>query len=139
MTVNLTYADVVKAGEEVVKEAGPDFVYAPIDTESYGSKCVYVNGASPSCAVGRILSKLGVPIDVLEAMDERDATDERVEIDADIPDVTFASADRLVAAGYLPDSLAFVYLGTFQERQDGGIPYGEAHSYALADVAEVTA
>jgi hypothetical protein len=51
---------------EVVAEAGEDYTYPPA---MKGEACTYVAGGKPSCLIGRVLFKLGVPLERLEEAD----------------------------------------------------------------------
>jgi hypothetical protein len=54
--VSLTTASLFAAIEEVVAEAGPDFVYeSPVPSE-----CLYLYNDVPSCLFGKALDKLGI-------------------------------------------------------------------------------
>lgn len=67
----VTYDKLVATAEDLVEEKGKDFVYLPPN----GSDCVYVekneedNSAEPSCFVGQIFFRLGMPISELESWD----------------------------------------------------------------------
>ena len=51
--------------DEAVAEFGEDYVYSQDDTGS----CNYVRNGAPSCLVGQVLAKAGVPLDRLAAAD----------------------------------------------------------------------
>lgn len=51
--------------DEAVAEFGEDYVYSQGDTGS----CNYVRSGAPSCLVGQVLAKAGVPLDRLAAAD----------------------------------------------------------------------
>lgn len=91
---------------EVVAEAGPDFVY-----KSPGQYCRYEYKGQPSCLVGRVLNRLGVPVEALAGLDE------------DYPAVN--DVDFVSLGLSLPDD-AVIALQAVQEWQDEGNKWGDA-------------
>lgn len=107
----ITREDALRALEEVVAEAGEDYVYQP---PNQGLTCVYVADGRPSCLVGRALFRLGVSIETLHWLDRefggfycRDLNDELPE---KIP----------------MDESAAIAFARAQERQDARCSWGEA-------------
>lgn len=115
-----TLDQVKDAGVALVAEVGEDFVYKEVQDVT----CVYVENGSPSCAVGRILHSLGVPVEVLSDMDSGVTG---------YPTI-FAGDETFRASGFDVDDLAGEYLGFFQLNQDNRLSYGAAHRAALAEV-----
>jgi hypothetical protein len=64
--IELNYATTVEILDGLVEEFGSDHVYVK---GAYG-KCDYVRDGKPSCIVGHVLAKVGVPIERLEAADK---------------------------------------------------------------------
>jgi hypothetical protein len=102
----LTRDRAVELLEELIAEFGADYVYQPPD----GTHCVYVHDDQPSCGVGHVLARAGVPVDVLASVDG----------------TNFASVtEAVVFEDYVePDALDL--LGVFQLAQDDHAPWGES-------------
>lgn len=66
---HVTIEQVAETIEAVVAEAGTDYLYTRRPARS-GSTCHYVHEGSADCIVGRVLARLGVPIEWLAAQDE---------------------------------------------------------------------
>jgi hypothetical protein len=64
---------VIRVMKQVVAEAGQNFVYdAPEPEPVHLKACVYAYEGRPSCLVGRVLAKMGVPIETLESFGHED-------------------------------------------------------------------
>lgn len=63
--IELTYATAVEILDGLVEEFGADYVYP----QGENGKCDYVRDGEPSCIVGHVLAKVGVPIERLKAAD----------------------------------------------------------------------
>lgn len=63
--IELNYTTAVEILDGLVEEFGSDHVYVK---GMYG-KCDYVRGGKPSCIVGHVLAKVGVPIERLSQAD----------------------------------------------------------------------
>ena len=85
--------------------------------------CSYVQNGEPACLVGYALTILGVPMDVLKAMD----TPRSAEIN------TIRVKELLRAQNVTLDWPTLLVFTTAQARQDNGIPWGEALAAAKAD------
>lgn len=97
-----------------IAEANPDFVYQ----RPPGSGCVYVHDGRPSCLIGRALWNLGaIDADFENAVDDRAR---RVN--------QFGVMGLLELLGLSLSSDESVLLMTIQDRQDDGLPWGEAVS-----------
>lgn len=66
MADQITTATATATLKAVVKEYGEDYVYPPAQS---GDNCRYVIDDKPSCLVGIVLARLGVPITHLKAGD----------------------------------------------------------------------
>lgn len=62
--IELTISTAVEILDELVEEFGSDYVY-----ESTDGRWHYVRDGKPSCIVGHVLAKVGVPIERLEVAD----------------------------------------------------------------------
>lgn len=103
--------------EEVVTEAGEDYVYS--FNYGYQGTCVYVSDGKPACLVGRVLAKHGVPVQELAAWDNL----------ANIG----ASAIDQVNAPFITDEALKILL-TAQLTQDDGATWGQALCEAKAEL-----
>lgn len=97
---------------ELVTEFGADYVYEPPD----GTACVYVWDGEPSCGVGHVLYRAGVPLDVLRAVDG----------------TYVAGVHEAVVFEDFAEPAALDLLSDFQDGQDASVPWGEALRRALA-------
>ncbi|KAF4408621.1 hypothetical protein [Streptomyces lycii] len=82
----------------------PEYVY---DEQDEDGSCQYVNNGAPSCLVGHVLHRLGVPLDVLR---EREG-DKALHVARDLLSVSDVTAGCLNRA---------------QIRQDDGETWGDA-------------
>lgn len=111
--IELTYATTVEILDGLVEEFGSDYVY---DKGSDG-KCHYVRDGKPSCIVGHVLAKVGVPIERLKAADTTS------------PDGISAGSllGGLVTEGVLhATGSVWTLLAEAQYWQDRSTPWGEA-------------
>lgn len=118
--IKLTDQDVINTLAEIVSEYGDDHVYeAPMD------RCVYVHGGQPSCLVGKMLHKVGIPLEKLEKFDLDNGTPAAMAISclmqADVIDVS---------------SEAIQALSEVQSTQDAGYPWGVALQSAKSVLSE---
>jgi hypothetical protein len=84
MTINLQ--TLIQTLEEVVAEAGEDYVYPPDrpeNTTNDSSTCWYVWDGQPDCIAGRALFQLGVPIEVLSQYEGEPANTIPSDLDED--------------------------------------------------------
>jgi hypothetical protein len=108
--------------EAEVTELGADFIYE----RPKGSRiCLYVLNGQPSCLIARVLAKMGVPLEVLELMDQDGRTgrydtgancDSMINV-ADDFNITRAAAHLMLKA---------------QQDQDNSYAYGDVLSAATA-------
>lgn len=102
--------------ESVVEEKGRDFVYKPVtDADGNDEGCLYWHEDGPSCGVGVVAYKAGVPVEDIKAADTGGG------------DSVLDSNPHLKK--YF-DPMAIQYLRTFQDAQDDGISWGEAFDRA---------
>lgn len=84
-------------------EAGEDYLYT-----SSLEKCTYVRDGEPSCLIGRVLAKHGVPLEVLTEWDECES-----------------SGIAVISPNFIEDR-ALIILTEVQKRQDQGSTWGAA-------------
>lgn len=108
--------------EAAVEERSANYIYEiPKDA---GGKCVYQSEGVPSCGVGLALSKAGVSISALAALDHSPSLDAPVSIGTN-------SARLILAAhGVKLTPQASLVLDAFQGRQDSRSTWGDALSDA---------
>lgn len=113
---------VISGLKALVDESGEDYVYTPVEGE-YGTRCVYVNGESASCGVGRFLANLGVPLERL-----READGENCGGGLPANDLL----EELSGEGVISiDEKSISALWRFQGENDLYQPWGYAVEYAL--------
>lgn len=97
----------------------PDYVYETPDGYSPG-RCVYANpeATEPSCIVGHLLHRNGVPLALLNELDDGDTPAEDISDHPDIP-MELEARWLLVAV---------------QGRQDRGVPWGKAVAESLQEL-----
>lgn len=136
----ITLADATRLLDEMVQEVGPDYVY--INNEGHSAVfdevnieciepvvCQYVHGTrlhnesfapltdmSPGCGIGRILIKLGVPMDLLA----------KINCDAF---GSVAVMNWFVNMFDFDDDAVGIFI-SFQNQQDSGREYGKALTHA---------
>jgi len=111
MDVNLDR--VVETAKMVVAERGADYVYKK-PTNTFGVlTCLYVDQDQPSCLVGHVLHRLGVPLETLKSADQFSfpATD--------------VCCDLLRGSAFDDEEIGH-FLDAVQSRQDIGRTWGEA-------------
>lgn len=122
----ITLDMVLEAIDHAVGVRGADYVDPATGQVSPG-ECKYVRGGAPSCIIGTALAHLGVPLEVLEEIDDSD--DPTVGGGEDFlqilheADVTFAPHVRPV-------------LAVAQITQDSGRTWGQAQDKARQKAAE---
>lgn len=129
----ITTAEVRQGLKSLLAEVGGDFRYEPHpqamgNTGRTWDRCFYVNPetGAPDCGVGKVLGKLGVPVDVLRQMDDQDASD-----------IYSAAVETVLAeAGFAIDEPGLLTLREFQKSQDMESSYGHAIPQALGFSAE---
>lgn len=105
----LDYGQALVFLEKAVADKGPDYVYrrtTPVTESEYetGQTCLYFEQGQPSCIVGHVMSYMGV-------------THSREGINA---------GHALTEAGIAADARTRRFLEEVQEKQDNGVPWGEA-------------
>lgn len=100
----------------IVADKGEDYVYEPIRKGTHLTDgCFYHNEGQPSCGVGHVLHRIGVPIEALKLMDEGFETsigDQYSRLAQD-HSITF-------------DIGAKSLMESFQDDQDNAISWGDA-------------
>lgn len=130
MTITITKADALRALEEAVAERGEDYVYE----SPKGEECFYQVSGAPSCGVGLALTKLGVTIDDLVALDTGSSNGKPVSASPkgqngdDLGHVLF---DR----GIVVDVEAQEVFAAFQYSQDSFDSWGDALNDARKEAA----
>lgn len=113
----LDFQRAVQLAEEVVS-GKEDFVYSPNDGVVVGITCTYERDGQPSCVVGQIFARLGVPVEELKLIDKQEH-----------PGVTHGySTSARVVTPYLfeTDEKTVQFLNFLQRWQDNGASWGEA-------------
>ena len=118
---------VVEVTKQVVAEHGMEHVYEKPMVNRLGGEmamCLYVHNGRPSCLVGHVLHRLGVPLDVLAQGDDQsqDASSMCYEV---LYNTDFA--DEMIAS----------FLSTVQATQDAGYTWGYALESGLKLLAEI--
>jgi hypothetical protein len=116
--------ETVRELERLVDHLGEDYVYPRFASSGSGPFCRYELNGCADCGVARVLAELGVPIEILTVLDDRESID---------PETVFSSerVQRILAdAGFVFTPAAVCTLGAFQSEQDFGKSYGHALSYA---------
>jgi hypothetical protein len=105
--VNITLEQVRESAKKIV-EANPDLIYTQTEEfKNYGT-CKYERFGEPSCLVGQVLARLGVPVEVLAELDEQSDGSINGE---DVPTVLFN-------AGFEVSNDAYRYMAEAQAVQD---------------------
>jgi hypothetical protein len=106
----------------VVDEVGEDFIYRARTSNDRtmlsGNSCLYVYEGKPDCIVGKILHRMGVPLDVLSSHEGSPATQLCRYLDEDDFDTSPLSDDVVRI------------LSVAQDSQDHGITYGNVRKHA---------
>lgn len=113
----LTYSRTRELAEQVVDEFGADHVYQ--DREDGG--CFYVRDGGPDCLVAHVLTRAGVPLAELAALDNLDGHGEGG---------AGVRANRAVFERWA-EPAAVDLLADAQDQQDGGATWGHALDFAL--------
>jgi hypothetical protein len=116
--IELTHSLIDTYLDEAVAEFGEDYVYS----RGGSGSCNYVRNGAPSCLVGQVLAKAGVPLERLKRADEG-------HFDNGVP------ADDLLVElrqeGVLTcDSEVVSLLSEVQWRQDEGTSWGSVVRFA---------
>lgn len=119
--IELTTDSVISVLDELVQEAGEDFVYRGV--------CKYVKNDEPSCLVGKVLAKAGVPLERLEAADRAEWGG------GQSADVLLNNLRAEGVVNFEGDDVA-VLLQAAQSRQDNRNTWAKAVSLAKAKVGK---
>lgn len=113
-----TYDDVLPIIEEIVAAKGPDYVY-----EKVNDRCVYMDEqGKPSCLVGYFLAHQSLIYDLSPHEYEEEGASNVLN--------TLAYND----IAYF-DSEADDFLQIVQEKQDAGVPWGQAVDFAVTVIS----
>jgi len=113
MTVNLTLENVVKAAEEIVSEAPAGYIY-PTNLQTENASCLYVRDGRPDCIVGKILDKLGVPLDFDE--------DDSLNVDLAYGLLRWLEQESVIEIG----ESVVDFLSEIQSQQDMGVTWSRS-------------
>lgn len=116
--IELSFSKVVEISQALVEEFGEDYIYSKED-----GVCVYVHDGAPSCFVGHVLHRAGVPLERLEKADTA-SWGGGMGADSLIRGLTEEGALAT------PDSTRS-FLSAAQTEQDNGSTWGEALGAAL--------
>lgn len=122
MTIHIDKETALAELRAVVTEFGDDYVYGG-DIDG----CVYVLDGQPSCIVGQVLHRVGVPITTLETFDTASFEGESAPVSE------LQRKDLLTAASIALDSDAFEVLRVAQKYQDNGHTWGTALAEAVVE------
>jgi hypothetical protein len=121
---------IVKA--EIAAE-GKDFVYGRHDTTPFtpGPACMYAVDGKADCIVGRVLAKLGVPVESMQYVEDTNAENRYAVGTADVV------IDHLREDGLLNfDAKAITFLTILQSNQDNQETWGDAYEMARNPISE---
>jgi hypothetical protein len=124
MTITIDAAKALDLLAGAVKARGEDYVY---DADGkHGGACYYTDEGEPDCMVGQALADAGVPIEALDALNDKGAFHED-------------SVDYLRANEVDVSPGAMKVFRAAQRKQDAGNPWGDAYSeardYATFEIA----
>lgn len=126
MVAVLTLDLVNKTLDELVAEKGEDYVYE----RNEEARCTYVRDGAPSCIVGHLLAKIGVPIEELAQRETRGAGG----MIALLNEAGFLTTAEWPEAHDVEHLLAAV-----QINQDSQIPWGQAVQSARSSLQSARA
>lgn len=118
--IELTLNKAVEITNSLIEEFGEDYVYPPARV---GAACTYVKDEAPSCLVGHILHKVGVPLGRLKVADVASYG-------------TSEGADRLIGSlieeGVVHlEPKAREFLVQVQANQDAGETWADSRDFTL--------
>jgi len=121
MAVKHGLGETLQVLRQVVSDRGHDYVYKEQERQKGVSvRCKYVENDGPSCIVGHVASRLGVPIETLKEWDE-------------------GFLQQVPTVGYrVFDESALDVLSQAQFSQDYGSTWGEALRRAEERAAELS-
>ena len=139
--IELTFDKAVQYLKEAVELKGENHVYEQVPVnwskddpeELNGPSCLYAKDGQPDCIVGHVLAKAGVPIeDMTWVYGERQESPRQTKYSHG---TAYNVLERLEFHGVLKaDGNTKRLLTIVQGRQDDGMPWGEALSFALSDL-----
>lgn len=113
--IAIGFDEAQRTASEVIAEYGAEYRYEQVAIEGDDPACVYVDAGAPSCLVGHILHRLGVPLGRLEDNNNTGVGDRRF----------------LTEVGVQADDRVAYFLEQIQEEQDSGLPWGLALQVAI--------
>lgn len=121
--IYVSKSDVATGLKAIVAEYGEDFVYQQRDTH-FGSHCVYVWQGEPDCIVGKLLHRLGVPVEQLARGDG--------EVGHPVGLLAGSLVEHLEELGVISAECGVSeILDRAQSRQDSGRTWGQSVREAL--------
>jgi len=104
----------------IVDELGDDFVYTPkpYNIKGIETRCVYVHQDCPDCLIGKILHRMGVPLDFLLVCEG-------------LPATSVCNQLRQIPGNSFLTSRVSEILDKAQKEQDRGEPYGDVRKDAV--------
>jgi hypothetical protein len=122
----------------ILVEKGSDYRYAPDTVRGRG--CVYVDDSGPSCIIGQLLSRVGVPLDVIEHLDTAALLEDEEGDTYEAPDTALGTLfDNGTLYGFgieIEDDNLETVLVHAQSQQDVGIAYGDIIAEALDSLSD---
>lgn len=111
--IKLAINEVIETARQIVAEEGEDFVYERRAHPSYGGAavCLYVYEGQADCLAGRVLHRLGVPLDVMDK-----------NHNSQIGSLLFILESEGIAE--VMDGMVCVFLSELQGAQDSGHKWG---------------
>ena len=117
-TYDITDEEFVYAVHAIV-ESNPDFVYEPPQppgSSGWSARCLYAHGGAPSCLIGQALHRVGVPVYVLEDLDN---------LSSDSGGTAANVMLNILSPKGISNGVRH-WAGHVQALQDTGTPWGEA-------------
>ena len=115
--IELTFDRALELAKQAVEERGEDYVYSPPkdDEGNEIDSCVYVHNGAPSCLVGEVMFRAGVPLEAMLLHNESNVNGLVMELDAIVQ----------------VDTRTEFILSGMQGEQDNGTPWGRSVSRAV--------
>lgn len=109
----------------ILADKGAEYTYT---TTGRAGSCVYVDDNGPSCIIGQLLSRVGVPLDVIAHLDDRVMLEDEEGTEYEAGDTALSSLiDGNVLHGFgieIQDEHLETVLKQAQDEQDQGVHYG---------------
>jgi hypothetical protein len=118
----------------ILADKGADYTYTADTTGRLGG-CYYVDNSGPSCIIGQLLSRVGVPLDTIGHLDDMVKLEDEDGEEYNAGDTalsTLIDGDVLYGLGIeIQDHHLETVLILAQSLQDEGITYGAVVAEAL--------